>query len=328
MTANSNISQSAVDFHGLNQLREQAIKNTDKNQTLKQVAGQFESLFVTMMLKSMRQASLGDGIFDSSQSKMYQDMADQQLASDLSMNGGLGLQDVIIRQLGGEESALSASAVKANQAYSIDTVTIRPALVAKMNQRMMEKIREIHAETNLNTTEYDHSKAHAKRFNSPSEFVDALWPQAQKAAEKLGVSPELLLSQAALETGWGKHVISNKAGESSFNLFNIKANPSWNGDFVAKNSLEYRDGIPVNETSHFRAYDSYQESFDDYVNFIETQPRYQKALQYTSDPEAFIEQLHKAGYATDPNYANIVKQIMNGDFLARISLETDYADNR
>ncbi|MBD3634974.1 MAG: flagellar assembly peptidoglycan hydrolase FlgJ [Methylophaga sp.] len=322
MALESKIAQSAIDFHGLNQLRQQAGQGRDEEQTLRQVAGQFESLFVNMMLKSMRQASLAEGLFDSEQSKMYQDMADQQLASDLSMRGGLGLQDVIMRQLGGARYANSAEAVP-GQTFSIDTVTVRPSLGIRVNEKIIEQIREAKPQPLAEDTEVVETDMAnmPKRFNSPEEFVEKLWPYAERAAEKLGVAPEVILSQAALETGWGKHILADQQG-SSFNLFNIKAH-RWDGDTVAKNALEYRDGIALHEQSQFRVYDSYQHSFDDYVRFLQTQPRYSQALQHVGDPNAFIEQLHKAGYATDPQYADKIKRIMNSDTLAQMSLDMD-----
>lgn len=321
MALESNIAQSAIDFHGLNQLRQQAGQNQNEQQTLRQVAAQFESLFVSMMLKSMRQASLAEGLLDSSQSEMYQDMADQQLASDLSMRGGLGLQDVILRQLGGERY-VGTTEVKPGQTFSMDTVVIRPALGIKVNEQIIEQIREARAEPVTEAGEMIEQGELPQQFSSPEEFVQTLWPYAEQAAEKLGVAPEVILSQAALETGWGKYILADSEG-SSFNLFNIKAHYFWDGDTVAKNALEYRDGKTLYESTQFRAYDSYQQSFDDYVRFLQSQPRYKEALQHANDPAVFIEQLHKAGYATDPQYADKIKRIMNSDTLAQMSLDMD-----
>ena len=124
------------------------------------------------------------------------------------------------------------------------------------------------------------------------------------------------MAQAALETGWGKHILQDKQG-SSFNLFNIKADSRWNGDYTSRNVLEYRNGQPIQEQSRFRSYDDYQQSFDDYVQFLQSNPRYQNALQQAGNPERFVEQLHKAGYATDPLYASKLKRIMQGETLAQ-----------
>jgi flagellar protein FlgJ len=162
-------------------------------------------------------------------------------------------------------------------------------------------------------------------FNSPAEFVQQLWPMAKQAADRIGVSPEVILSQAALETGWGKHVIKQANGESSHNLFNIKADSRWTGEKASVSTLEYRHGVAAKEQANFRSYDSYQQSFDDYVDFLQTQPRYQNALDNASDPEKFVEELHKSGYATDPDYADKIKRIMNGATLAQISQQPSYS---
>lgn len=314
MTISSNIQQNAVDFHGLNQLRESALNSDNDGQTMQQVAAQFEALFTTMMLKSMRQASLAEGIFDSNHGKMYREMADQQLAMDLSKRGGLGLQDVIIRQLGGE---VRSDIPVGGQSYSFDTVTVR--------QDLRRIVKEIHESADKSLEEsvdaVDSSRLNAmpQRFRSPEDFVEQLWPLAQKAADKLGTTADVILSQAALETGWGRYVLKDNEGQSSFNLFNIKADSRWDGDFVAKNALEYRNGKPVTEQSRFRSYDDYQQSFDDYVSFLQSQPRYKDALRHVGRPETFVEKLHEAGYATDPQYANKIKRIMNSDTLAQIS---------
>jgi len=313
MTIPADIQQHATDFHGLNQLRQSALNPDNEAATLREVAAQFESLFTTMMLKSMRQASLAEGIFDSNHSKTYREMADQQLAMDLSKRGGLGLQDVIIRQLGGE---VRSDIPTGGQTFSFDTVTVRHDL-----RRMVQAIHE-KADDKLDKSiePLDRSApVTSQRFKSPEDFVEKLWPLAQKAAEKLGTSADVILSQAALETGWGRYVLKDNEGQSSFNLFNIKADSRWDGDFVAKNALEYRNGKPVTEQSRFRSYDDYQQSFDDYVSFLQSQPRYQEALKHVARPERFVEKLHEAGYATDPQYADKIKRIMNGDTLAQIS---------
>lgn len=156
------------------------------------------------------------------------------------------------------------------------------------------------------------------QFNSPAEFVSGVWPMAQQAAAEIGVQPEVLVAQAALETGWGKYIIEGQQG-SSFNLFNIKADNRWAGDYIGKNVLEYRDGVAIREQSRFRAYNDYQHSFSDYVQFLQSNPRYSEALKNTTDANKFVEKLHQAGYATDPAYADKIKRIMQGATLAQNS---------
>ena len=334
MTLNA-VKHNALDFHGLNQLRNQAaqtsVEDKDQQQVLREVAGQFEALFISMMLKSMREASLADGIFDSSQSKMYREMADQQMAMDMASRGGLGLQDVIMRQLGGNEKPSALEDTPAAKGFSMDTVSIRSSLMPHAEQRILEQVRQAKPDklTPRDELEIDNIRAmqagNPMVFDSPASFVRQLWPMAEQAAEKIGVSPEVIIAQAALETGWGKHVLQNSDGSSSHNLFNIKAGRSWTGNTTQLNALEFHDGKAVRELSQFRSYGSFQQSFDDYVEFLQTQPRYQTALRYSHNPERFIEELHRAGYATDPNYADKIKRIMQGATVAQNSHGSAYS---
>ncbi|HEC59652.1 hypothetical protein LCGC14_1142350 [marine sediment metagenome] len=319
MTLNTHITQTAVDFNGLAELRRSANIDQKDKDTLEQVAGQFESLFVGMMLKGMRQASLGEGIFDSSQSDMYRDMSDQQLAMDLSSKGGLGLKEVIVRQLGGQLNSKINTNGEA-QSYDMDTVPVRPALQQSIeNPALYQKIMYAKPSSDIDGTEIRTSTRNRNFiFDSPESFVQQLLPMATQAAQRIGVTPEVILSQAALETGWGQHIIDKSNGRSSHNLFNIKADSRWQGDQTTKGTMEYRNGVAVKEQAQFRSYESYQDSFNDYVDFLQTQPRYQNALKQTHNPERFIEGLHKAGYATDPDYADKIKRIMNSSTLAQI----------
>lgn len=324
----SQIQHTAVDFKGLAELRRSATADKTDQETLRQVAGQFESLFVNMMLKSMRQAKLADGIFDSSQSDTFREMADQQLAMDLSSRGGLGLQEVIMRQLGGQlDSKLATTPTLGGEpgSYSIDTAKVRPALESKANVDLLKHSSTHSPSASPITSSPTVEQPSDMNFDSPQQFVEKLWPMAKRAADKIGVTPEVILSQAALETGWGKHVINKANGESSFNLFNIKADSRWTGDKASVGTVEYHNGVAIRQQAQFRSYESYQQSFDDYVNFLQTQPRYQNALKQTDNPEQFIEELHKSGYATDPDYADKIKRIMNGATLAQISQQPSYS---
>jgi peptidoglycan hydrolase FlgJ len=160
------------------------------------------------------------------------------------------------------------------------------------------------------------SESETITFDSPEDFVRKLWPMAEAAAKRLGVAPQALIAQAALETGWGQAVIRHPDGSSSHNLFNIKADRRWEGDLVYKSTIEYRDGIAARERAPFRSYGDYRQSFDDYVNFIQTSPRYADALRQGSDPQAYIQGLQDAGYATDPAYARKIGNILARDLLA------------
>jgi flagellar protein FlgJ len=147
-----------------------------------------------------------------------------------------------------------------------------------------------------------------KQFSSPEEFVATMMPMAEQAAKKLGVDPRYLVAQAALETGWGKSIINNKGGDSSHNLFGIKAH-GWGGASANVTTSEYVQGVKVKEKADFRSYDSFEQSFNDYVSFLQSNGRYSQALQSTANPERFVNELQQAGYATDPHYARKISQI-------------------
>ena len=284
-----------TDFNGLAELKYQAKEKAPE--TIQKVARQFESVFVNMMLKSMRQAKLSEGILDSKQSEFYQDMYDQQLSLHLAEQGGIGLADVIAEQLSPQKP------LPDNQAMEL----------ADFQRRMMIRPVETPAAETQNLLSGKvlptGKIAETGKIQSREDFVAQLRPQAQQAAKVLGVDANLLLAQAALETGWGQFVIASKNGKNSHNLFNIKADKSWQGDQNLVETLEYNDGQVYKEMAGFRAYDSYADSFNDYVEFIQNNPRYQKALKVTEKVERYMHELQQAGYATDPQYANKVLQI-------------------
>ena len=148
-----------------------------------------------------------------------------------------------------------------------------------------------------------------KAFSSADEFVNTMLPMAKEAADRIGVDPRYLVAQAALETGWGKSVMRAQDGSSSHNLFGIKASSSWKGESARAITSEFRNGEMVKETAEFRSYDSYKDSFHDLVTLLQTNNRYQDVLKSADNPEQFVRELQKAGYATDPDYASKISQI-------------------
>jgi len=141
-------------------------------------------------------------------------------------------------------------------------------------------------------------------FAAPKDFVSALTEPAKAVQDKIGVPFQVVIAQAALETGWGQKIIKDQQGSSSNNLFNIKAGNSWAGEQIQKDTLEFELGAMVKKSAPFRAYQSLEESFNDYVEFLSGNDRYQDALQKPNNVEHFLQGLQKAGYATDPQYAN------------------------
>lgn len=309
-----------TDFSGFSEMRAQA--QMDPNASLKQVARQFEGIFIGMMLKSMRDASMGDPIFDSNQSEVYRDMFDKQISLDMANGKGIGFADALVRQLGGtnamndphqkdkSESEINSENDK-QQVSGIRSGKMLPASASRMNTVSHLSVRE------LSNGELPALQAlnEPTQFSSPQDFTNSMLPYAEEAAKKLGVSPLVLVAQAALETGWGKSITRHRDGSSSFNVFNIKADERWQGDRVVKSTLEYSNGLAKYEKANFRAYDSFADSFDDYVNFLRSNSRYGSALLNQGDDKLFIQDLHKAGYATDPDYADKILDIMQRDSL-------------
>lgn len=290
---------SYTDFNEIAALR--AKSRSEPRAALQQVAKQFEGIFIQMMLKSMRAASFGDPIFDSNQSEFYRDMLDQQVALDMADKKGIGLAEAMVRQL---ERNLPATAENQQQGGNI----LPPGTVVPRNGSYTKQIPGTFATSAGLASEPTH-------FSSQQEFVKHMMPYATDAADQLGVSPLVLIAQAALETGWGNAVLQQANGKSSYNLFNIKAGNDWQGKTVSKNSLEFHNGVAKPERSAFRVYDSYADSFNDYVDFLKTRGRYATALQHDGDADVFIRGLHQAGYATDPAYADKVLNIMQREAL-------------
>ncbi len=286
------------DLSCLTRLRAQASEHSaDAN---KEVARQFEALFLQTMLKAMRQASLLSESTDSEQARFYQDMFDKQIALDLARNNSIGLASVIERQF-------SAKAVDRQSVARMETVT----------QGMLSRMQQ-------STT------AAPARWQPESQqaFIRDLWPHAQKSAKDLGVSADVLIAQAALETGWGRKMIHDQQGGNAFNLFGIKAGKHWHGEQAVVPTIEYRDGIAQREQAAFRSYASLQQSMDDYVAFLKQNPRYQPALENVGDPEEFLRQLQLSGYATDPAYADKISGFMMRESFQQIVSDLRQADDR
>lgn len=298
-----------MDFQGLSALRAGAREDTPE--ALRAVARQFEALFLQMMLKSMRAASEGDPLFDSDHASTYREMYDQQLSLDLSEKG-IGLADVLVRQLQiQQEKELSTAA---GMDLSVPAASA-PTLAYRQKQVQGGEHAAIAGRVSASEIAV-----------SGEDFVRKLWPLAEQAAARIGVSAETLIAQAALETGWGKAVIRHADGSSSHNLFNIKADGRWQGESVSKSTLEYRQGVANREVARFRSYASFADSFDDYVNFLQNNPRYADALQQTGNPHDFIRALQDAGYATDPAYAQKIGQILDKDIIASVDGLKNTAD--
>ena len=278
-----------LDLGRIGELRSAAARESPE--ALEAVAKQFEGIFLKMVLKSMREASFGDPLFDTESSGLYRDLYDHQLALELSKGRGLGIADMLVRQLRGFLPGAAEDAAEGDKAPLSDAEALQrnPALLA---------VRPAPG-----------GEVHEPEFSSKESFLQTLGGLATRTAKALGVDPLLMLAQSALETGWGQHILRRPDGTSSHNLFGIKAGGRWDGDRVSAGTLEYADGVAARQRAQFRSYGSFEESFQDYVALLQGSPRYAEALSRAADPEAFMNGLQQAGYATDPRYAEKVLRI-------------------
>jgi peptidoglycan hydrolase FlgJ len=296
-SASQGANDSYTDLSSLHAIR--TVGKEDKSKALEEISKQFESMMVRMMVKSMRDASavFGEGNYLSShESDTYQQMYDDQLALTLSNGGGIGIAEIMAKQLKGRFSNADESSIGSKNDLSRNLSLHSRAAKSSAN-----------AANNLESKKL--AQPLAVEFDgSVNTFVEHLHALAVEAGQQLGVDPKILIAQSALETGWGSKINRAVNSESSLNLFNIKADQRWSGESVIVSTLEFRQGLPVKEQAAFRSYSSLEESFNDYVSFINNSPRYQQAMNGEGG-ESYIRGLSNAGYATDPNYAEKIMRI-------------------
>ncbi|PKH09550.1 flagellar assembly peptidoglycan hydrolase FlgJ [Moritella sp. Urea-trap-13] len=319
----SNVSSNVLDTHNLDSLRKRAQGNDET--ALKEVAKQFESLFTNMLMKSMREANAAfetDSPMNNNYTQFYRDMQDKQMAADMSQTGSLGLADVIVKQLSNDGgNYMPASSLKGDsnplqnlQPAKAGTATDK-ALAEDLDSAAIPAVDAVGSAA-AGSAKTDPALAPAApkmQFNSPEEFIASLAPFADSVGKRLNVSPDVLLAQAALETGWGKKVSTDNKGDSSHNLFNIKADKRWEGPTASVDTLEFTDGVAKREKHQFRSYEDFQSSFNDFANFLQSGDRYSDALSNSADSAQFLNGLQQAGYATDPNYAAKIQNVMKHD---------------
>ena len=277
------------DFSALNELKVQAQNNA--KEALPEAAKQFEGIFLQSMLKSMR---MGQHFLEESSPfrgkdrETFQDMLDAQYASTIANSKSVGLADMLAKQM----------------EHNLPTI-----------EQPEKSTTDKPVNSNAISTMPVKEEKQDKPTTTIDEFVKSIWPQAKQAASAIGLDPKILMAQAALETGWGKFVTKDIDGTSSNNLFNIKSGDSKEFDSVNVKTTEYIADTPIKMNASFRKYPSVEQSFNDYISLIKENERYQTALASTSNPELYVNELHKAGYATDPNYGTKILSIYRGEEL-------------
>jgi flagellar protein FlgJ len=318
-----------TDFYlNLNQLSEMKLgARQNTADASRPVAQQFESLFIQQMLAAMRSAATIDENSHSSYTDFYQEMHDKQLALTMAKQGGLGLTKFIMQQLPGGQSD-SGKGGETLPLHSFQEVAKTPT-VRKMDYQPENPavlVKPFIHDDIASASQTELKPPLQGSWNNAQAFIRDILPEAKTAANILGISPGLLVAQSALETGWGKHVMTRPDGSSAFNLFGIKAGSGWSGDTVSKPTLEFRNGVMQTEIAHFRAYASAGDSLKDYVNFIQSNARYSNALDHGGNDVDYVKSLQQAGYATDPEYADKILSIMKGNQLQlTLNGETSHA---
>ncbi len=131
------------------------------------------------------------------------------------------------------------------------------------------------------------------------EFVDKYGQLAFNTGKKYGIPYEAILSQAIIESGYGKSKLTVDAN----NFFGIKAGSSWTGPvWTGATREETSGGSSYTISAAFRSYASPQAGFDGYGEFIRGNKRYSTALNFPGDPYRYIQEIKNAGYATDGQY--------------------------
>lgn len=317
------------DIHGLDKLRQ--MSNSDlsaKKEALLTAAQQFESILNQFWLKAMRESNdsiCPDSPLKSNDSDMFQSMLDEQMITGLAKanaNNSSSLSRLIVKQfartMGDDGKQIIAEIEGRSNDSNLNSLQLPMRNSFNNVNRVSQSLDDIDMQIEFinrnpvaNTVDGNGSlfndSVDLDNFSDPSDFVEKLMPIAKKIAEKFNLNPVVIVAQAALETGWGKHLSSDK------NLFGIKATNSWNGNSTLQQTDEYVNGVRVSEVAAFRSYSSVENSVEDYANFIVSNKRYAKAASVSSDPDQYFEEIQKAGYATDPNYASKLKSIVRND---------------
>jgi flagellar protein FlgJ len=255
---------------------------SDPKAVIKAAAKQFEAMFMQQLMKSMREASMSSGMLDNGGTQLGTELLDAQYADKMTGLPG-GLSDMIARQLERQMGGTSAA--------SISKAIAAPSAAAGAP-----------------------SAAAAGGAPNPTptqaEFIAKHANAARAAQAQTGIPAAFMVAQAAHESGWGKAEIRNADGSSSHNLFGIKAGASWKGATTTITTTEVVDGEPRKVQAKFRAYASYEESFRDYAQLMKDNPRYAQATSATT-ADGFAKGLQRAGYATDPAYADKLTRVIN-----------------
>ncbi len=285
---NNNLS---MDLRSLDRLKSSA--GTDPKAGIREAAKQLEGLFMQELMKSMRASTMSTGMLDNQATEMGTSMLDTQFANQMAGIPG-GLADKIAKQLERQMGVASQTGAQADSSSFNSTVSL-PSLKS----------------TTSDVTANSQVQFDDKNLSPSERFVRKHQWAAQAAERATGIPASNIIGQAALESGWGKHEIKMKDGTSSHNLFGIKAGADWKGKVAEVSTTEYTNGVAKKVTAKFRAYDSYAEAFTDHARLLSQSPRYSQTVAMADSVKDYAKGLQKAGYATDPAYADKLTKTIN-----------------
>ena len=302
-----------ADIRGMSRLKSLGFGDKKAQaQALKAAAEQFEQLLTQYWVDGMRgsNASLDpNSPLHSKYSSMFEDMLSQeQVAKTSQKNAKLSKSSITYliakqfsKSLGDEGKELLKELTSGTSTRSQDFTSSYAQ--RDFSSYLEPSSYEARFVKGLSNIYQDLPQGSLKNFASQEDFVNKLMPYALKAVEGQGFNPLVLVAQAALETGWGQHVPTGN------NYYGIKADASWRGDRQQMSSPEFEDGAMVSRVSSFRSYSGILDSMKDYIDFIKGNPRYEKAVGRSFDTDGYFDEIARAGYATDPEYANKLKNI-------------------
>jgi peptidoglycan hydrolase FlgJ len=289
----------SLDLRSLDRLK--AASGKTPNSAIRDAAKQLESLFMQELLKSMRATTMDTGMLDNSGTEMGNSLLDTQLAGQMTGLPG-GLSDAIVkqleRQLGQIGKGNSTAAQSLVNGLGAQGVRYEPD----------QGLRNTPSAATAAATSASSAQA---GLSKSEQFVRKHQAAAQEAAAASGLDASHILGQAALESGWGKHEIRMADGRSSHNLFGIKATADWKGQVAEVTTTEYIGGVARKVTAKFRAYDSYADAFKDHARLLTKSPRYTRQLANADTAQQYATGLQRAGYATDPSYADKLTKVIN-----------------
>jgi peptidoglycan hydrolase FlgJ len=297
----------ALDVNALSSLR-RSVQAGDPGANHK-VAQQFEGLFLSMMLKNMRAALPGGDPLQSDSVKMVTSMYDDQIAQSMAKGKGIGLATALEKQLNRPRATAIAPGT-GTTALPLQSPAA-PGIPLKVTDQASLPLRSIQ-QSGLHYRSSVQPKAVAAPTEVHVSFVEKYKNAAIAASEASGIPTKVILGQAALESGWGKHEVKDASGNGSFNLFGIKAGANWTGPTVEASTTEYVNGVAQKVVQKFRAYASYADSFMDYAKMVANSPRYAHVMEVAHDALGFAAAMGRSGYATDPSYGQKLAQVISG----------------